>query len=47
MAKLTDKERKAREEPGGSNVGDYDSVKKGDFCGPFRWSSRRKLSSKY
>ena len=34
MAKLTDKERKAREEPGGSNVGDYDSVKKGDFCGP-------------
>jgi hypothetical protein len=34
MAKLTAKERKARTKPGGSNVGDYDSVSKGDFCGP-------------
>ena len=34
MAKLTEKERKARKKPGGSNVGDYDDVKKSDFCGP-------------
>ena len=34
MAELTEKERKAREKPGGSNVGDYPNVSKGDFCGP-------------
>jgi len=34
MAELTEKERKARTKPGGSNVGDYPNVKKGDFCGP-------------
>ncbi len=34
MAKLTEKERKARTKPGGSNVGDYPNVSKGDFCGP-------------
>ena len=31
MAELTEKERKARTKPGGSNVGDYDDVKKSDF----------------
>ncbi len=34
MAELTEKEKKAREKPGGSNVGDYKNVSKGDFCGP-------------
>lgn len=34
MAELTEKERKARTKPGGSNVGDYKNVSKGDFCGP-------------
>ncbi len=34
MAELTEKERKARKKPGGSNVGDYKNVSKGDFCGP-------------
>jgi len=34
MAELTEKEKKAREKPGGSNVGDYPNVKKSDFCGP-------------
>lgn len=34
MAKLTEREQKARTKPGGSNVGDYDKVSKGDFCGP-------------
>ena len=32
MAKLTEKERKDRKKPGGSNVGDYPNVK--SFCGP-------------
>lgn len=27
-------EKKLREKPGGSNVGKYKKVKKGDFCGP-------------
>lgn len=34
MVKLTEKERKARKKPGGSNVGKYTKVKKGQFCGP-------------
>jgi len=34
MAELTEKEREAREKPGGSNVGDYPNVKSSDFCGP-------------
>lgn len=28
------KESKLRKKPGGSNVGEYKNVKKGDFCGP-------------
>jgi hypothetical protein len=34
MAKLSEKVRKARKKPGGSNVGKYKNVKKGEFCGP-------------
>ena len=34
MAELTEKQREAREKPGGSNVGDYPNVKSSDFCGP-------------
>ena len=34
MAELTEKQKEAREKPGGSNVGDYPNVKSSDFCGP-------------
>jgi hypothetical protein len=31
---LTKSQKKARNKPGGSNVGEYNRVKDSDFCGP-------------